>query len=320
MRYVAERSLHSLLLMLAGVATVFLLVRLLPGDPVTALVGDFPVPAGYADEIRKNYGMDQPLPRQFALYVGALAHGDLGFSFKNQQPVSQLLAQRGLNTLLLGGTALALGTAAGMLLGTAAARRPISLADKAIRLFAAVVYAAPVFWVGQLLILALAVGLGLFPVSGMTSLRSSGQGLAAVPDLLHHLALPVLVLALPYTAIQARIARVSMLDALGAEYVRTANAKGLARRMVLYGHAFRNAVLPMITVAGLELPLFLAGSALVETVFSWPGLGRLLFDSIASRDYPVIEGILLAITLVVIAANWVVDLLYGVFDPRIGRV
>jgi peptide/nickel transport system permease protein len=202
----------------------------------------------------------------------------------------------------------------------AAARRPISLADKSIRLFAAVVYAAPVFWVGQLLILALAVWLGLFPVAGMTSLRSSGQGLAAVADLLHHLALPVLVLALPYTAIQARIARVSMLDALGAEYVRTANAKGLARRMVLYGHAFRNAVLPMITVAGLELPLFLAGSALVETVFSWPGLGRLLFDSIASRDYPVIEGILLAVTLLVVAANWVVDLLYGVFDPRIGRV
>jgi peptide/nickel transport system permease protein len=319
-RYVAARSLHSLLLALAGVATVFLLVRLLPGDPITAMVGDFPTPPGYADEIRKSYGLDQPLPKQFGLYVAALAHGDLGFSFKNQQPVSRLLVQRGLNTLLLGGSALVLGTAGGILLGLAAAARRDSLADKGICLFAAVSYAAPVFWVGQLLILALSVRLGVLPVSGMSSLRSSGRGLAAAPDVLYHLVLPVIVLALPYVAIQARIARVSMAEALGAEYVKTANAKGLSHKAVLYGHAFRNALLPMITVAGLEMPLFLAGSALVETVFSWPGLGRLLFDSIASRDYPVIEGILLCVTFVVIAANWTVDLLYGVFDPRIGRV
>ncbi len=311
------RTLHSLLLVVLAILSVFIVVRLLPGDPVTAMTGEYPVPQAYADEIRASYGLDKPLPVQFGLYVAALARGDLGYSFKNQKSVRQLMVERGANTLLLGGTAFVLATLVGITLGITAAVQRWGLADRAIRGFAALSYAAPVFWIGQLLILLFAVQLRVLPVAGMTSTRGVPPGLPQVLDVVQHLLLPVIVLALPVAAIHTRILRVSMIDALGGEYVKTARSKGLPERTVVTGHAFRNALLPLITVIALEIPTLFVGSVLVETVFAWPGLGRLLFDSIGSRDYPVVEGMLLLVTLTVIAANWIADTLYGRLDPRV---
>ena len=298
---------------------MFLVVRLLPGDPVTAITGEYPVPAAYAAEIRASYGIDQPLPVQLGLYVAALARGDLGFSFKNQKSVNQLLRERGVNTLLLGGTAFVLATALGVLLGVLSAAHRTGFADRAIRSFAAFSYAAPVFWIGQLLILLLAVRFQVLPVAGMTSARGVSSGPAQVLDVVQHLLLPSIVLALPIAAIHTRILRVSMIEALHAEYVKTARAKGLPEQTVVLRHALRNALLPLITVIALEIPTLFTGSVLVETVFSWPGLGRLLFDSIGSRDYPVVEAMLLLVTVAVIGANWFADILYGRLDPRLMR-
>jgi peptide/nickel transport system permease protein len=315
--HVLVRSVHSLILVGFAILAVFLVVRLLPGDPVTAITGEYPVPAAYAAEIRKSYGIDKPLPVQFGLYVAALARGDLGFSFKNQKSVGQLLRERGANTLLLGGTAFVVATMVGVTLGVVSATRRLGFADRAIRAFAAISYAAPVFWIGQLLILLLAVQLRILPVAGMSSTRGVSPGLGQFVDLLQHLLLPAVVLALPIAAIHTRILRVSMIDALNADYVKTARAKGLPENVVVVRHALRNALLPLITVIALEIPSLFTGSVLVETVFAWPGMGRLLFDSIGSRDYPVVEAMLLAVTLAVIGANWVADLLYGRLDPRI---
>ena len=305
------------MLVILAIISVFLVVRLLPGDPVTAITGEYPVPAAYAAEIRASYGIDKPLPIQLGLYIATLARGDLGFSFKNQKAVGQLLKERGINTLLLGGIAFALATGTGVALGISAATHRWGKADRAIRSFASLAYAAPVFWVGQLLILLLAVQLKVLPVAGMTSVRGVTPGIGQFLDLLSHLILPAIVLALPIAAIHTRILRVSMIDALSTEYVKTARAKGLPDSLVTFRHAFRNALLPLITVIALELPALFTGSVLVETVFSWPGLGRLLFDSIGARDYPVVEAMLLLVTLAVIVANWVADMLYGQLDPRI---
>jgi peptide/nickel transport system permease protein len=207
LRYALVRSLHSLILIIAAIVAVFLTVRLLPGDPVTAITGEYPVPAAYAAEIRESYGIDQPLPVQLVKYLGALSRGDLGFSFKNQKSVADLLRERGLNTLVLGGTAFVLATVAGLILGTIAATRRMEAADRAIRGFAGISYAAPVFWVGQLLILLLAVDLKLLPVAGMSSARGVGSGPGQVVDLLQHLLLPAIVLALPIAAIQSCASR-----------------------------------------------------------------------------------------------------------------
>ncbi len=319
LRHLLVRSFHSLVLVGFAILAVFLVVRLLPGDPVTAITGEYPVPAAYAAEIRASYGIDQALPVQLVRYVAALGRGDLGFSFKNQKSVNQLLRERGVNTLLLGGSAFVLATIAGVVLGVTSATHRLRFADRAIRSFAAVSYAAPVFWVGQLLILLLAVQLHVLPVAGMTSTRGVDPGLAQVLDILQHLALPALVLALPVVAIHTRILRVSMIEALNTEYVKTARAKGLPENLVVLRHALRNALLPLITVVALEIPALFTGSVLVETVFAWPGLGRLLFDSIGTRDYPVVEAMLLLVTIAVIGANWIADMLYGRLDPRIVR-
>jgi peptide/nickel transport system permease protein len=318
-RHVLVRSFHSLVLVAFAILAVFMVVRLLPGDPVTAITGEYPVPAAYAAEIRESYGIDQPLPVQLVRYVAALGRGDLGFSFKNQKAVSQLLRERGVNTLLLGGTAFVLATMAGVVLGVTSATHHLRFGDRAIRSFAAVSYAAPVFWVGQLLILLLAVNLHILPVAGMTASRGVDPGIAQVLDVLQHLALPAFVLALPIVAIHTRILRVSMIEALNTEYIKTARAKGLPENLVVLRHALRNALLPLITVVALEIPSLFTGSVLVETVFAWPGLGRLLFDSIGTRDYPVVEAMVLLVTVAVIGANWIADLLYGRLDPRISR-
>ncbi|HEY8370867.1 MAG TPA: ABC transporter permease [Thermodesulfobacteriota bacterium] len=315
--YLAARVAAGVPLVVGVVTLVFVLVHAAPGDPTLALVGDFPVPDEYRAQIRETFGLDRPIAEQYVRYVASLLRGDLGFSYAQRRPVLDVVLERAGATALLTGTALLFSTATGILLGALAARRPFSWLDHAIGGGSLVGFSVPVFWLGQIFILVFAVLLGWLPAQGMVSLRADPQGLGRVLDIAAHLVLPALALGLRQVAMTARLTRASLLEVLSRDFIRSAHAKGASRARVLLGHALPNALLPVVTFVGYNLGFLLAGSALVETVFGWPGLGRLLYDSVFSRDYPVLLGIFLTVSLTVVAANIVTDLLYAYLDPRI---
>ena len=254
---------------------------------------------------------------QLGIYLGRVVTGDLGYSYFFNLPVSNLIAERVPATLLLVLTSVLAAFLIGTTLGVLSARRPNGWLSQMINVMSLVGFAAPVFWMGMLLIILLASVFPIFPVSGMRAIESSGKGWGDVLDVLHHLILPALTLGLVYLAQYSRLSRAAMLDVLGADYIRTARAKGLSDRAVLYKHALRNAVLPVITVLGLQFGNVLAGAIVVETVFNWPGLGRLAFESVLRRDYPTILGVLLFSAVVVVVMNQLTDLCYRLIDPRI---
>ena len=267
--------------------------------------------------IRAEFGLDRPLAVQLGIYVGRLAHGDLGFSYFYGKAVLELILERIPATLLLVLTALTLAATVGVGFGVLIAWRPASLAGQALAVLSLFGYAMPVFWSAIMLLLLFAVKLPWFPSHGMTTVGLGGTWGAQALDVAHHLALPVVALGMVYVALYSRLTRASMLDVLGQDFVRTARAKGLAEARILVTHALRNALLPVVTVAGIQLGQVLAGAILVETVFSWPGMGRLAFESILRRDYPLLLGILLFSSAAVIAVNFVTDVCYGLLDPRI---
>ena len=316
-RYVAVRLLQIPAVLFGLVTVIWLVVRLAPGDPVLALVGDFPAPEEYVRKVRAEFGLDRSLPEQFVRYVAAVATGDLGFSFVFRRPVLGLVLERATATALLTVTALGLASIAGGALGLVAARRPFSVLDALISGGSVVGFSVPVFWLGQLLILLFAVTLGWLPAQGMVSLRVSPEGWDRVLDVARHLVLPAAALSLRFLAMTARLARASTLEVLGRDYVRTAQAKGASEPRVLFRHALPNAILPVLTLVGYNFGFVLAGSALIETVFGWPGMGRLLYDSVFARDFPVLLGIMIVVSLTVVLANLATDLLYAYFDPRI---
>jgi peptide/nickel transport system permease protein len=316
-RYALVRLLQIPPVLFGLVTVIWLVVRLAPGDPVLALVGDFPAPDEYVRRIREEFGLDRSLPEQFFRYVTAVARGDLGFSFVFRRPVLGLVLERAGATALLTVTALLFASLAGVAVGILSARRPFSWVDGLISGGSVVGFSVPVFWLGQLLILLFAVTLGWLPAQGMVSVRENPEGWARVRDIGLHLVLPAAALSLRFLAMTARLARASMLEVLGRDYIRTAQAKGASGARVLIGHALPNAVLPVLTLVGYNLGFVLAGSALVETVFGWPGIGRLLYDSVFARDFPVLLGIMIVVSLTVVLANLVTDLLYAYVDPRI---
>jgi len=293
----------------------FFLIHVAPGDPVIALGGEHG-DAGHYALIRAKFGLDRPVPEQLIVYATRVIGGDLGTSFVHGRPVGSVIAERLPATLLLMLTALGLSTVAGLGLGTLAARRVDRPADLILRCVALVGHAAPTFWLAQLSILALAVGAGLFPVQGMTDARRSSVGLAHVADVARHLVLPALVLAASELALVTRLVRSALLEALGTDYVRTARAKGLPEARVT-GHALRNGLLPVVTLIGGRMGMLCSGAVLVEAVFAWPGVGQLLLASLLSRDYPVLLGIFLLVSVSVVFANLLTDLAYGWLDPRI---
>lgn len=316
-RYVAVRLLQIPAVLFGLVTVIWLVVRLAPGDPVLALVGDFPAPEEYVRKVRAEFGLDRSLPEQFVRYVVAVATGDLGFSFVFRRPVLGLVLERATATALLTVSALGLASIVGGVLGIVAARRPFSVLDALISGGSVVGFSVPVFWLGQLLILLFAVTLGWLPAQGMVSLRASPEGWDRVLDVTRHLVLPAAALSLRFLAMTARLARASTLEVLGRDYVRTAQAKGASEPRVLFRHALPNAILPVLTLVGYNFGFVLAGSALIETVFGWPGMGRLLYDSVFARDFPVLLGIMIVVSLTVVLANLATDLLYAYFDPRI---
>ena len=318
LKHLMSRLAQGLALVLAVVVLNFVLVHAAPGDPVETIAGA----SGGMDEklqaeLRAKYGLDQPLPVQLGIYLGKVVRGDLGYSYFFNLPVSDLILDRVPATLLLVLTSVLTAFLIGTTLGVLSSRKPNGWLSQLINVLSLVGFAAPVFWMGMLLIILLASIFPVFPVSGMRGIESSGLGWADVVDVLHHLVLPALTLGLVYLAQYSRLSRAAMLDVLGADYIRTARAKGLPERLVLYKHALRNAVLPVVTILGLQFGNVLAGAIVVETVFNWPGLGRLAFESVLRRDYPTILGVLLFSSLVVIVMNQVTDLCYRLIDPRI---
>jgi len=305
-------------LLLAVVVLNFLLIQIAPGDAALVLAGQY----GSGDpeflaQVRADYGLDQSLLVQLGAYLGNVARLDFGRSFFFNQPVLDLIADRLFATLLLAGTALAFAMVVGVLLGVFTARRPESPVSHGVTVMSLVGYALPVFWTGIMLIILFASKWDLLPVSGMSDLRYKGGRFGRALDTVEHLILPALTLGIIYLAYYSRLARASMLEVLESDYIRTARAKGVPERVVVYKHALRNALIPVATIAGLQFGALFSGAVLVETVFNWPGLGRLAFESILRRDTPTMLGILIASAALVIVANLLTDLVYRLIDPRI---
>ncbi len=315
--YIARRLAQAVPVVLAVIVLNFFIVHLAPGDPVNILVGEYGSTPEFRERIRREYGLDQPVSTQLAVYLRRVARGDLGYSLYFNQPVTSLILGRLPATLLLMGTQLLLALIVGTSIGVAAARRPYSLLDNASTAVALVGYSMPVFWSGLLLILLFSSTLGLLPSGGMYSAREQIAGVAVIWDVVRHLILPVFTLGLVSVALYVRLARASMLEVLSQDYVRTAWAKGLSERRVMRHHALRNALLPVVTIIGIDLGRMIGGAVLTETVFAWPGVGTLTFSALQTRDYPVIIGVFMLVSVGVILASLFVDIMYGILDPRI---
>ena len=300
--YAIRRLLTAVPSLLGVALIVFLVVRLAPGDPALLLAGEF------ADQetirvIRERFGLDRTYLEQFLLFITNLAQGELGESARTRRPVTSELVTFFPNTLELTVAAMAVALLIGIPAGVLSSVRPNSLADFIATLGALIGVSMPVFWFGLLAILIFSVQFGWFPVAGRGTFN--------------HLVLPAISLGLGGTAILARMTRSSMLEVLNQDYIRTARAKGVIGRAVVYKHALRNAMIPVITVVGLQFGSLMAGAVLTETVFSWPGIGQLMVQSILARDYPVVQGTVLLIATTFILINLAVDLFYGALDPRI---
>ena len=313
------RRVLQLVPVLLGIASLnFFLVHLAPGDAADIIAGQ----SGHGTPemvaaLRRDFGLDLPLWQQFFVFIGRLLRFDLGISSVQQVPVIDLILSRLPATLLLMVTAITLAIALGVILGVVAARKRGTWVDHVIAVGALVFYAVPVFWLGLMLIVLFSIVLGVLPSGGMSDIRKGGSGFAYALDVLRHLVLPAVTMALFYVALYTRVMRTSMLEVLSLEYIVAARAKGLRERAIAWQHAVPNAILPVVTLAGIQFGHLLGGSILIETVFGWPGLGRLVFDALLQRDTNVLLGILFVSSVVVVLANLLVDLLYGFLDPRI---
>ena len=301
-RFIIRRLLLAIPTLFGVLVVAFLLLYVAPGDPVESMVGERADSATIA-RLRAQLHLDDPLPIRFGHYVASVVTGDLGTSYITNRPITQDIRERFPKTMELAGAAMLLATCLGVSLGILSARRPGGLADKFALGVAYLGISFPVYWVGLLLILLFAVGLHWLPPSGFGGLR--------------FLVLPALTLGMRSIAFQARMTRSSMMDALGADYVRTARAKGINEWMVTLKHALRNALIPVITVLGLDFGAYLTGSILTETIFSWPGIGRYVVNAISRRDLPAIQGSVLFLSTVFVVVNLITDLAYAKADPRV---
>lgn len=299
----------------------FVLIHLAPGDPFGAMLEDPRVPPAVRQRLFHLYGLDQPIGLQYLRYVGDALRGQFGYSFSFGEPVGSVLARAIPNTLMLAGTALMLSFVSGVLMALVQVARHGSLADRSLGAVLLVFYSLPDFWLAQLALLAFAYWLPLFPAGGIVDPVIHpylGAG-AAAWDRLHHLILPVMTLSALSAAGVARFQRAALLDVAAEDYLRTARAKGVPERAILWRHALRNAALPVITLFGLALPAFLGGTVFVEKVFAWPGLGALAVDSVAARDYPVVVACAVVGSVLVAAGSLIADILYAAVDPRLRR-
>jgi peptide/nickel transport system permease protein len=318
LRYVLRRLLQAIPVVVGVVILNFLLRQLAPGDAATVLAGEAGgAPAEYVQALRERFGLDKPVPVQLALYVKNILALDLGYSFRNQSAVLPLIMARLLATLLLMGTTLVLSLGIGVLLGLLAAVWVRTWKDHVISIAAIIAYAMPLFWIGLMFILLFAVKLDWLPTSGMEDAAAFYEGWERVADIARHLILPAITLSLFYMALYARLMRATMLEQRGLDYVTTARAKGLTERQITLRHVVRNALMPVVTVAGVQVGGLLGGSVVVESVFAWPGLGQLAFQSLFARDLNLLLGIFFISSCLVVIVNIFVDVVYVLLDPRV---
>jgi len=317
-RLLLRRALLAVPLVFAVVALTFFFIRLAPGDPAQILAGDAPT-AEFLAQVRAEYGLDRPVWTQFFAFLGKALTGDFGTSLYTKQPVFTVILERFPATVLMTGTAMIVASIIGILVGVSSAKRAGSHADTLISGASLLGYSMPGFWVGQLLVLLFAVSLDWFPATGMQAARASYTGWRHIQDVAWHMVLPVTTLAVFLLTMIARFTRAAMIDALDQDYVLVAEAKGASRNRILWHHAFRNTCVTTITVIGLEFGAVLAGAVVVEIVFGWPGLGRLFYDAIYRRDFPLLTGAFMFSSLIVIAVNTVSDVTCALLDPRIRR-
>jgi dipeptide transport system permease protein len=333
LRFVITRLLLVIPTFVGMTLLAFFLIRLVPGDPIETMAGERGIDPVRHEALRKEYGLDRPVLAQYAIYVGRVLHGDLGKSMITQEPVLREFASLFPATIELALCAIVFALIVGIPAGMIAAVRRNSFFDHGVMGASLTGYSMPIFWWGLLLILLFSVQLGWTPVSGRIDVKYfiepvtgfltidswlSGEK-GALRSTLSHLVLPMIVLGTVPLAIIARMTRSSMLEVLGEDYIRTARAKGLSRFRVVGLHAFRNALIPVVTVIGLQIGVLFTGAILTETIFSWPGVGKWMIEAINRRDYPVLQGGLLLLGTVVMAVNLLVDVAYGVINPRIRR-
>jgi peptide/nickel transport system permease protein len=318
LRYTLRRLMQGVAALLLIAVMNFLLVRAAPGDPALVMAGE----AGATDEqylqqLRERFDLDKPLPQQLLTYLGRLVQGDLGLSYRQQLPVLDLIVERLPATLLLTGAAFVLSLAFGVTLGVWASTRVGTWQDSAISLFSTLFYATPLYWLALLAVLVFSIWLPWLPAFGYETVGGGFSGWRRALDIAHHMVLPTLVLATFFMAVYARMTRAAMLEAAGQDFVKTARAKGLPAGRILRAHVLRNALLPVVTLAGLQAGAMVGGAVIIETVFAWPGIGRLLFDALGQRDYSLLLGTFLVTAALAVLFNVITDLVYTVVDPRI---
>ena len=318
LRYIIRRLFQAVPIVLAIIVLNFFLLNMAEGDAVDVLAGE----AGsatpeYMAELRAKFGLDQPLPVQLFVYLKNIISLDLGYSFRHDMPVSVLIVDRFWPTLLLMVSTIILAVLFGILLGLLAAINLNTWKDAVISVFALITYATPLFWVGLMMIVVFSINLRWFPTSGMENIAAFYEGFDRFVDISRHLVLPTITLSLFYLALYTRLMRASMLEQYGQDYVVTARAKGLPERRITFGHVLRNALLPVVTMAGVQVGALIGGSVIVESVFAWPGLGMLAFESLFARDLNLLLGIFLISSVLVVVVNLIVDVIYCFLDPRI---
>ncbi len=316
--FIAARLVKAAFILLAILAFNFFLIHAAPGDPAAVMAGE----AGAADEkflqdLREQFGLDQPVAVQFYAYMKGAIQLDLGYSYRQQMPVATLIWDRLPATLLLTSTAFVISLILGVLAGVLSAQAQGTWRDTLISTLALLFYATPLFWVALMAVLLFSVVLGWFPGFGYETIGANYTGLARMLDIAKHLVLPATTLGLFFMAIYMRMTRASMLEVSRLDFVKTARAKGMRNSVIQRRHVLRNALLPVITLAGLQAGQIVGGAVLTETVFAWPGVGRLMFEAINQRDYNVILGVFFISAAMVLLFNLITDVVYGIVDPRI---
>lgn len=317
-RFVLRRSLHAVPVILGIVIVNFLLLQLMEGDAVDVLAGEAAsATPEYMTQLREKFGLDQPIYVQLLVYIKNILVLDLGYSFRHDMSVFDLIMTRFWPTLLLMGATLFIAITTGIVLGLLGAMGLNTWRDTVISVLALVSYATPLFWVGLMLILLFSVRLGWLPTSGMETIGAFYEGWDRVVDIARHMIMPVIALSLFYMALFTRLMRASMLEQANMDYVTMARAKGLTERRITWGHILRNALLPVVTMGGVQVANMLGGSVIIESVFAWPGMGLLAFEALFARDINLLLGIFLFAAFLVVAVNLVIDVIYTFLDPRI---
>jgi peptide/nickel transport system permease protein len=317
LRHIAGQLAQAVLLLLAVIVLIYCLLQLIPGDPIQAMVGDMPVPPALRAALEQRFGLNQPFGHRLLAYLGHILQGDLGYSMNFRRPVFDVLAERFPRTLLLAGIGYAFGITLGIAIGIHSAVAKHRGVDQAWSSIVLVGYAMPTFWVGQLLVMAFSIQLGWLPTQGMGPMISRATGIDWVLERALYLVLPVATYTILETTRVARFMRASVAETLEQGYIVTARQKGLSRREIIMGHVVRNSILPVITVMGYSFGTAMGGAVLLETVFSYPGIGSLMVEAVRARDTQTIVGVVILVACSVVVMNIVVDLLYAWLDPRI---